>query len=209
MTSTTPAVIHVVDDDPSFRKAVSRMLETSGYQVVAYDSGRQYLDSVPQTEPSCILIDLKMAKLGGLELQQRLSVRGNMSPIIFLTGHGDIPTTVQALKGGADDFLTKPISKAALVDAVERALAHFAEKLGERNKAESMKKLISRLTPRELEVFTLVIRGKINKQIAHELGISERTVKAHRHEIMQKLEVVSLAEAVSIAERLGMLREPG
>jgi FixJ family two-component response regulator len=141
-------------------------------------------------------------------LQERLAELGTLSPIVFLTGHGDIPTSVQALKAGAENFLTKPVPKATLLDAVGAALASFEQRQAKRDKLRSLEQLVSRLTPREREVFSLVIRGRLNKQIAHSLNTSERTIKAHRHSIMQKLEVHSVAEAVSIAERLGMLDAP-
>ena len=148
-----------------------------------------------------------MAGLDGLKLQERLSNHGRYSPIIFLTGHGDIPTTVHAIKSGADNFLTKPVPKAALIDAIERALVRFTQEREQRDRLKNLKQLVSRLTPRESEVFALIVRGKLNKLIAHSMNTTERTIKAHRHKIMQKLEVRSLAEAVSIAERLGMLQQ--
>jgi FixJ family two-component response regulator len=197
--------VHIVDDDASFRQAIGRVLQTSGYQVALFESGRQYLDNLPPAEPGCILLDLRMTGLGGLELQESLSKLGTASPIIFLTGHGDIPTSVQAIKGGADDFLTKPVSRDLLIQAIERAFAKFEAAREQRTRLKVLQALVSRLTARESEVFALVVRGRLNKQIAHALGTSERTIKAHRHSIMQKLEVRSLAKAVSIAERLGML----
>jgi FixJ family two-component response regulator len=208
MTSAQP-VVHVVDDDASFRKATGRMLQTSGYRVVLYDSGKKLLEGLPLSEePNCILLDLKMAGLDGLKLQERLANLGSVSPIVFLSGHGDIPATVHAMKSGADNFLTKPVPKAALIDAIERALVRFTQEREQRDRLESLKQLVSRLTPRESEVFALIIRGRLNKLIGHSLNTTERTIKAHRRSIMQKLEVHSLAEAVSIAERLGMLQTP-
>ena len=127
------------------------------------------------------------------------------SPIIFLTGHGDIPVTVQAIKGGADNFLTKPVSKDTLTAAIEAALARFAEVRARQDRLGNLRDLVSQLTPREREIFALIVRGKLNKQIAHALGKSERTIKVDRHSVMEKLKVRTLAEAVSIAERLGML----
>jgi FixJ family two-component response regulator len=201
-------VIHVVDDDASFRKAISRLLQASGYNVALYESGNDFLNKPPAAQPGCILIDLRMVGLTGLELQDRLVEGGCILPIVFLTGYGDIPTTVQAIKAGAEDFLSKPVSKEALLKAIQRALAHYEQRRAENDRYLALRSLASTLTPRENEVFALVVRGKLNKQIAYELGTSERTIKAHRHSIMEKLRVRSVAELVSMAERLGLLRSP-
>jgi FixJ family two-component response regulator len=206
MTSLTP-VIHVVDDDASFRNAIARLLRASGYQVALYESGDHFLANPLRTAPGCILLDVRMSGLNGLELQDRLSKLNNILPIVFLTGQGSIPMSVQAIKAGAEDFLSKPVSKHALFEAVERALARYAQRREHHDRLDSLRVVVSRLTAREREVFSLIVRGKLNKQIAYELGTSERTIKAHRHAVMEKLEVRSLAEAVSIAERLGMLAE--
>jgi FixJ family two-component response regulator len=207
MTS-APPVIHVVDDDTAFRTAIGRLLRASGYQVALYESGDQILKSSLGKEPGCILLDVRMPDLSGPELQARLVEIGNVLPIIFLTGHGDIPMSVQAIKTGAEDFLSKPVPKKTLLETIERALAHFEKTRAQHDRLDAMHALMSACTPREHEVFALVVRGKLNKQIAFELGTSERTIKAHRHNIMQKLQVHSLAEAVSIAERLGLLASP-
>ena len=204
MTAAAP-IIHVVDDDKLFRTAVARLLRAAGYQVALYESGDRLLASSPVAEPGCILLDVRMAGLNGLELQHRLSEQQCILPIVFLTGHGDIPTSVQAIKGGAEDFLSKPVSKRTLLEAVEGALARYRERRDRRDRIDGLRARIATLTPREHEVFALVARGKLNKQIAFELGTSERTVKAHRHAVMAKLRVQSLAEAVAIAARLGLL----
>ena len=197
--------IHVVDDDPSFRNAIGRLLRASGYQVALYELGDQFLQNPPGANPGCILLDIRMSGLSGLELQDRLSRLNTILPIVFLTGHGDIATSVKTIKAGAEDFLTKPVSKETLLEAVERALRRYAEMREQYDQLSGLRLRVSALTPREAEVFALVVRGRLNKQIAYDLGTSERTVKAHRHSIMQKLQVHSVAEAVSIAERLGML----
>ncbi len=199
------ALIHVVDDDASFRTAVARLLRAAGYQVALYEFGDEVLKNSPGDGPGCILLDIRMAGLDGLQLQARLRQMDSILPIVFLSGHGDIPTSVKAMKAGAEDFLSKPVSKSTLLEAVERALARYREQRHQRDRLGSLRALVTTLTPREQEVFALVVRGRLNKQIAYELGTSERTIKAHRHAVMQKLKVVSLAEAVSIAERLGML----
>jgi FixJ family two-component response regulator len=204
MTATSP-VLHVVDDDASFRTAVARLLRASGYQVALYESGDDFLQRLPGGEPGCILLDIRMPGLSGLELQGRLRKMDSVLPIVFLTGHGDIPTSVRAIKAGAEDLLTKPVEKKVLLEAVERALARCQERRAEHERLDGLRALVAGLTVREREVFDLVVRGKLNKQIAHTLGTSERTIKAHRHSIMQKLQVQSVAEAVSIAERLGIL----
>jgi FixJ family two-component response regulator len=198
-------VIHVVDDDPSFRKAVSRLLKISGHEVADYESATSFLRALENAKPGCILLDVKMPDLGGLQLQDDLAKLSHRWPIIFMTGHGDIPTSVRAIKAGAEDFLSKPVSKETLLPAIARALARYAVMQQKQDQLDSLRSLVSTLTAREAEVFALMVRGKLNKQIAHLLGTSERTVKAHRHMVMQKLQVQSFAEAVSLAERVGLL----
>jgi FixJ family two-component response regulator len=201
-------VIHIVDDDASFRSAISRLLQVSGYEVADYESAAYFLRSLADAKPGCLLLDVKMPSFGGLQLQEELAKLSHDWPIIFMTGHGDIPTSVRAIKAGAEDFLSKPVSKETLLRAIERALVHYAAIKQSQDELNSLRSLISTLTPREAEVFALMVRGKLNKQIAHQLGTSERTVKAHRHMVMQKLQVQSFAEAVSIAERVGLLAQP-
>lgn len=202
---TEAPVIHVVDDDVSFRTAVARLLKACGYQVALYESARQLLEKPPSTDPGCILLDVRMPGMSGHELQARLLNIGNTLPIVFLTGHGDIRMSVRAIKAGAEDFLSKPVSKQTLIEAIQRALVRDQEAREQNLRLASLRAVAATLTPRESAVFALIVRGKLNKQIAHELGTAERTIKAHRHAVMQKLKVQSLAEAVSIAERLGML----
>jgi FixJ family two-component response regulator len=207
------STVHVVDDDASFRTAIERRLKKAGYDVATYGTAQQLLDRLPgDNAPGCILLDVQIPGLSGPELQQRLGQLGSVMPIVFLTGHGDIPMSVQAIKAGADDFLTKPVSSEDLLHAIEKALAHHEVLLDQREKLRAMRYRIASLTPREKEVFELLVRGKINKQIAFELGTTERTIKAHRQSVMEKMQVQSLAELVSIAERvpiLGMLARPG
>jgi RNA polymerase sigma factor (sigma-70 family) len=207
MTAAAP-LIHIVDDDAALRTAIARLLQASGYRVALYESGNQFLDNPPKPEPGCVLLDLRMPGLSGREVQDRLLERGSILPIIFLTSHGDIPTSVQAIKGGAEDFLSKPVLKKTLCEAIERALLRYEQAREHGERLAALRAVVASLTPRESEVFALVVRGKLNKQIAYELGTSERTIKAHRHGIMEKLRVRSPAEAVSIAERLGMLEAP-
>lgn len=205
-----PGLVHVVDDDVSFRTAIARRLKLAGYEVATYPSAQQLLDSLPNNaRPGCILLDVRIPGLSGPELQSRLIELGSTLPIVFLTGYADTPTTVQAIKAGAEDFLTKPVSSERLIDAIERAMARHESARSERSRLDSRRALVATLTARERQVFGLIVRGKINKQIAHELGTTERTVKAHRHQVMEKMRVHSLAELVSIAERLGVLDANG
>jgi RNA polymerase sigma factor (sigma-70 family) len=198
-------VIHVVDDDASFRTAISRVLTVSGYEVAVYESATSFLRAIENARPGCILLDVKMPAVGGLQLQEQLAKLSYSWPIIFMTGQGDIPTTVHAIKAGAEDFLSKPVSKETLLEAIERALVRHAAMQRSQEQLNSLRSLVATLTAREAEVFALMVRGKPNKQVAHLLGTSERTVKAHRHMVMQKLQVQSFAEAVSLAERVGLL----
>ena len=202
-------IIHVIDDDASFRTGVARLLRASGYDVALYDTAAQFLDNQPGDRPGCILLDVRMPELSGPEAQARLIEAGNPLPIIFLTGHGDLPTSVRAIKQGAEDFLSKPAPGTVLVEAIERALARYDENHERQLRLRAMHAAVARLTPRERQVFALVVRSKLNKPIAHELGTSERTVKAHRHAMMDKLGVPSLAQAVSIADALGILSPAG
>jgi FixJ family two-component response regulator len=205
-----PGLIYVIDDDASFRTAMERRLKLAGYEVKTYASAQDLLDLLPDDETrSCILLDVQIPGLSGPELQGRLLELGSTLPIVFLTGHADTPTTVRAIKAGAEDFLTKPVSSEQLIDAIERALSHQEAARGQRGRLDSLRALVASLTPRERQVFDLIVRGKINKQIAYELGTTERTVKAHRHQVMEKMQVHSLAELVSAAERLGMLDPNG
>ena len=198
--------VHVVDDDASFRTAVERRLKKAGYAVATYVSAQQLLDHLPdEDQPGCILLDVRIPDLSGPELQDRLGEAGSTLPIVFLTGYGDVPTSVRAIKAGAEDFLTKPVSSEQLLRAVEQAIAHHEVSRGVRRKLDAFRELLATLTPRERQVFERVVQGKINKQIAHQLGATERTIKAHRHRVMEKMKVRSLAELVSIAERLGIL----
>ncbi|MBR0927754.1 response regulator transcription factor [Bradyrhizobium diazoefficiens] len=201
-----PGLVHVVDDDESFRTAIERRLKLAGYDVVTYASSQALLEMTPNDEQAgCILLDVRIPGLSGPELQTRLIESGSHLPIIFLTGHADTPTTVRAIKAGAEDFLTKPISSEQLIEAIERALATQRAARVRRNRLDALRGDLARLTHRERQVFDLIVRGRINKQAAHELGTTERTVKAHRQQVMEKMQVHSLAELVSIAERLGML----
>ncbi|OMQ46572.1 response regulator transcription factor [Ensifer sp. 1H6] len=197
-------IVHIVDDDRSFRTAVGRLLSASGYRVSLYESGDQFLAQFPLDEPGCVLLDLDLPGLSGLELQDRVTERAPLLPVVFLTGRGNVKASVRAMKAGAEDFLEKPAPRGALLEAVQRALRRCETQRVEQDRIQALRARIAHLTPREFEVFGFIVRGKLNKQIAHALGTSERTVKAHRHNVMEKLEARSLAETVSIAERLGL-----
>jgi RNA polymerase sigma factor (sigma-70 family) len=201
--------VHVVDDDASFRTAIERRLKKAGYAVATYPSAQQLLDRLPdEAEPGCILLDVRIPDLSGPELQDRLGKLGSTLPIVFLSGYADVRTTVQTIKAGAEDFLTKPVSSEQLLSAVERAMAHHEASRDVSRKLAVLRELVATLTPRERQVFERVVQGKINKQIAQQLGATERTIKAHRHRVMEKMKVQSLAELVSVAERLGILARP-
>jgi len=202
------AAIHIVDDDRSFRSAIGELLSACGYKVSLYETARELLASSLNGGPACILLDVQMAGLSGPQLQEQLSSLGCRLPIIFISGHGDIPTTVQTIKAGAEDFLTKPVTKDRLLEVVERALTRHQAIQEQDDKLSALRTLYTGLTARERDVFFLLVKGKPHKQIAFELGISDRTVKLHRHQIVQKLQVRSLAELALIAERLGLLPAP-
>jgi RNA polymerase sigma factor (sigma-70 family) len=198
--------VHVVDDDASFRTAIERRLKKAGYEVATYPSAQHLLDRLPsESEPGCILLDVRIPGLSGPELQGRLSELGSTLPIVFLTGYPDVSTTVRTIKAGAEDFLTKPVSSDELLHAIERAIARHEAARGLKSWLDIVRAHIAKLTPREREVFELVIRGKTNKQVANALGATERTIKAHRQRVMEKMQVQSLAELVSLAERVGIL----
>ena len=204
MTVSQPS-IRVVDDDASWRLSITRLLNASGYKVMAYESAEEFLQTGDCSTPGCILLDVRMPSSSGLQLQRSLAAQSNMLPIVFLTGHGDIPMSVIAMRAGADDFLTKPVSSETLLQAVQRALARDSERRAQNDENLRLRARLDGLTPTEHKVFVLIVRGKLNKQIAYELGCSERTIKWHRHNIMEKLRVDSLAAMVSYAERLGVL----
>ena len=201
-----PGLVHIVDDDASFRTAMGRRLKHAGYEVATYASAEHLLDRSPsESMPGCILLDVRIPGLSGPELQERLSELGSTVPVIFLTGHPDVPTTVRAIKAGADDFLTKPVSSDKLLQAVERAIARHNATYRLKSTLDVVRSRVATLTPREREVFELIIRGNTNKQVARALGGTERTIKAHRQRVMEKMQAQSLAELVSLAERVGVL----
>lgn len=202
------SIVHVVDDDASWRKSAQRLISAAGYRVVLYDSAETFLDTADLDAPGCVLLDLNMPGLTGLQLQQSLGEAGRKLPIIFISGHGDIRSSVLAMKYGAQDFLTKPVDTGELLDSVAKAVVRDREDRGRRAQLAVSRARVDSLTATERKVFDLIIRGKLNKHVASELGSAERTIKWHRQHIMQKMQVESLAELVAVAERLGLADSP-
>jgi len=200
--NSSESLIHLIDDDDSLRKAVARLLQAAGYTVHTYSSAGEFLIADPGAGPGCIVLDVRMPGPSGLELQSALARKGNRLPIIFLTGHGDIPMSVQAIKAGAIDFLTKPVQSESLLAAVENALEICRQRSGQQQRADFLRDCYQSLSEREREIFKQVVQGRLNKQIAASLGIAERTVKAHRSQVMEKMQVGSLADLVRVAGEL-------
>jgi FixJ family two-component response regulator len=200
-------IVFVVDDDPSFLTAITRLLRAGGYAVESFASATEFLEQPPVDQPGCILVDLRMPGPSGLALQAALARTGNPLPLVFLTGHGDIPTSVHAMKQGAEDFLTKPVKRDTLFAAIERALARDAQEREQRARRRALLARIDTLTPREREVLAHVVRGQLNKQIAGDLDASERTIKAHRASIMAKVQAQSVAELVRLTLEAGIRGE--
>jgi FixJ family two-component response regulator len=196
--------VHIVDDDASLRTAMERLLTQAGYEVTCYPSALHLLVSLPtESVPSCILLDVRIPGMDGPALQKRLAELGSTLPIIFLTGYLDVPVTVQVIKAGAADVLTKPVLSIDLLRAIEGAIAHHEVTRALKNKLDIVRTHVGALTPRERQVFELIICGKPNKQVARELGCTERTIKAHRRSVMEKMQVRNLPELVFLAERIG------
>ena len=201
-----PGFVHIVDDDASFRTAVARRLKLAGYEVATYASAEHLLERLPSDSVlGCILLDVRIPGVSGPDLQGRLSELGSTLPIIFLSGYPDIPTTVRTIKAGAVNFLTKPISSEELLRAIEQAIALHNSTYRQKTMLDIVRTHLAALTPRERQVFNFVIRGSTNKHAARALGCTERTIKAHRHRLMEKMQVHCLAELVCVAERIGVL----
>ena len=197
-------IVHVVDDDDSVRTAVVRLLQAAGYEARGYASAGEFLlGRSDRNAPGCVVLDVRLPGPSGLDLQEALARLEVPLPIVFLTGHGDIPMSVRAMKAGAVDFLTKPVSREALLAAVRVAVARDADTRATREGLRGLRARYESLTPREREVFAGIVAGRLNKQIAAELGTAERTIKAHRAHVMEKMDVASVAELVRIAGQLG------
>jgi FixJ family two-component response regulator len=197
-------VVHVVDDDAGMRTGLCRLLEAAGYEARSYASAGDFLLAQPIERPGCVLLGLRMPGPSGLELQEALAKGDDPMPIVFLTGHGDVRSSVRALKAGAFDFLTKPVKRETLLAAVHSALAQNAARRAERAEQRALQERYETLTPREREVMVHVVAGRLNKQIAADIGAAERTVKAHRAQAMEKMQADSLADLVRAASRLGL-----
>jgi FixJ family two-component response regulator len=203
MNEAAPVVI-IVDDDQSFRTFLSRLVSTIGLKAILYASAEEFLAARPPDGPACLVLDVQMPGLSGLDLQRELARTGHLLPIVFITGHGDIPMTVEAMKAGAVGFLTKPLRNQDLLDAVKEGISIDREARQRRTDVAELRQRYESLTAREREVFALVVTGSLNKQIALQLGTTERTVKAHRGQVVQKMQADSVADLVRMADKLGI-----
>ena len=204
MTAVSPLVF-VVDDDPSVRKSLTRLLESAGYLVEAFASAREFLAREPHLAACCLVLDVRMPGLTGLELQERLVAEGRRMSIVFVTRHVDVPKSVKAMKAGAVDLLTKPVDAKDLIAAIQRAVAKDSEDRSAETRVAEIRQRVKMLTSREMEVFALVVTGMLNKQIASALGIGEKTVKVHRARVMEKMRARSVAELVRLADEVGVI----
>ena len=202
--SASPAVVYLLDDEPEMVKALTRLLRVKKFDVRGFTSVRTFLKEYQPTDNACLVLDVAMPELNGLDLQQQLSHYGILIPVIFLTGHGDIPSSVRAIKAGATDFLTKPVDATALVRAVRAAFDAIEARRQADAETAALAARLATLTPREREVMEQVVAGKLNKQIAADLGTGEQNIKFHRSHVMRKLGVESVAELARAAERLGL-----
>ena len=198
-------MVFVVDDDPSVRRSLTRLLASAGHTVEAFASAKEFLAREPHAGPCCLVLDVRMPGLNGLDLQETLAATGRRMSIVFVTGHVDVPMSVRAMKRGATDLLTKPVDDKDLLAAIHRCLAKDVEDLGEEARVADVRKRVKLLSPRETEVFALVVTGMLNKQIAAALGISEKTIKVHRARVMDKMQARSVAELVRLADRFGVI----
>jgi RNA polymerase sigma factor (sigma-70 family) len=201
----TDATVFVVDDDAPMRESLMNLIRSVGLRAELFASAREFLRSKHPDVPSCLVLDVRLPGLSGLDLQRRTTEAGMEIPIIFITGHGDIPMSVRAMKAGAVEFLTKPFRDQDLLDAIQQALERDRKARDQRAAIEELRKRFASLTPREREVMKRVVAGLLNKQIGAELGTSETTVKIHRHQVMEKMGAASLPELVRMADRLGIL----
>ncbi len=205
VTAHESATVYLIDDDPSYRSGMARLLRAKGFQFEAYDSAQSFLHDRDLDQEGCVVVDLQMPEMNGLELQRHLACSANPLPVIFLTGQGDIPTSVEAMRGGAEDFLTKMVSHEELFAAIQRALDRDVEERSQRRTRRALVSRFALLTPREEEVLRHVLTGELNKQIASALQIDERSVKRHRTSFMRKLDVQSVPELTQLALAAGFV----
>jgi FixJ family two-component response regulator len=198
--------VYVVDDDSSMRTALDRLFRTTSFAVKTFDSAEAFLAHESDTVPCCVVLDLRMPGLDGIAMQARLREAGRMLPVVFITGHGDVPTSVRAMKTGAIDFIEKPFESDELIAAVRRALSASQSMAHDREQRAILEQKLKSLTPREREVFLLVTQGLLNKVVAGRLGTAEKTIKVHRGRVMEKMAARSLADLVRIAERLDLVK---
>jgi FixJ family two-component response regulator len=208
MTAPAETLVGIVDDDPSVRKALTRLVKAAGYRVEVFASASEFLARPQEEDLRCLLLDVRMPGLTGLQLQEALAIAGRRTSIVFVSGHGDVEGSVKAMKGGAIDFLTKPIDARDLLGAIERAVAKTFSVQRDQTQATDIQGRLKTLTAREVEVFALVVTGMLNKQIAAKLGIVEKTVKVHRARVMEKMRAGSLAELVRLADQAGIVAKP-
>ena len=201
MNSKQSSTVFIVDDNASVRKALTRLIRSAGYQVRAFPSAKEFLDGPRDDGVACLVLDIRMPGLSGIDLQRELNHAKKILPIIFITGHGDVPMSVQAMKEGAVDFFPKPVKDTALLKAIEQALARSAREQSQRAELDDIQSRMDSLTPREREVLEHIVAGQLNKQVAYDLGTVEKTIKVHRARVMDKMGVDSLAELVRLAER--------
>ena len=204
--STAEGTVFIVDDDLSMRKALARLCQSAGLKTRAFASAREFLDHGVSESPACLVLDVRLPGLSGLDLQAELATRNIHTPIVFITGHGDIPTSVRAMKAGAVDFPTKPFRHKDLIAVIRDALSKDIRLKSVQGERETIQCHLQSLTPRKRQVFELVIKGLLNKQIAAELGASEQTIKVHRGRVMEKMQVTSVAELVQAAVKAGALK---
>ena len=196
------AIVYVVDDDESVCRAIGRLLRAAGLAVETFRSAAAFLEYTPPEKAACLVLDIRLPGASGLDLQTTLSAAGRDLPIVFITGHADVPTSVKAMKGGALDFLQKPFKDQDLLDCVHRALARNRVQRADQSERADLQRRVDTLTPREREVLLQVVTGKLNKQIAGDLGIAEKTIKVHRGRVMDKMQANSVAELVRMVEKL-------